>query len=126
MQYSSSFAGLTPELAELHLSHMSRERLLRPRSLEYFFGCPLQNFVLNSYPYTTNELLRQIGAFTTLKHLSLLNSPLITGTEFRLSRHIQGFLDLVLSTLVQTVCFILMHFKILNLVLSRHWRVTPV
>lgn len=82
MQYNSSLAGLTPELAELHLSHMSRERLLRPRTLEYFLGCPLQNFVLNSYPYSTNELLRQLGAFTALKHLSLVNSPLITGTEF--------------------------------------------
>lgn len=81
MQYSSSLAGLTPALVELLLSHMSRERLLRPRTLELFFGCPLQKFVLNCYPYSTNELLRQLRAFTTLKHLSLINSPLITGTE---------------------------------------------
>ncbi|XP_055007005.1 uncharacterized protein si:ch73-173p19.1 isoform X2 [Boleophthalmus pectinirostris] len=78
MQYSSSLAGLTPELAELLLEHMSRERLLRPRTLELFFGCPLQKFVLNCYPYSTNELLRQLRAFTALKHLSLINSPLIT------------------------------------------------
>uniref|UniRef100_A0A4W4GXM4 Uncharacterized protein n=1 Tax=Electrophorus electricus TaxID=8005 RepID=A0A4W4GXM4_ELEEL len=78
MQYSSSLAGLTPELAELLLSHMASERLLRPRTLELFFGCPLRMFVLNSYPYTTNELLRQLRAFTALKHLSLVNSPLIT------------------------------------------------
>ncbi|XP_029003667.1 uncharacterized protein si:ch73-173p19.1 isoform X2 [Betta splendens] len=78
MQYSSSLAGLTPELAELLLSHMVRERLLRPRTLELFFGCPLQKFVLNCYPYSTNELLRQLRAFTALKHLSLVNSPLIT------------------------------------------------
>lgn len=78
MQYSSSLAGLTPELAELLLNHMSRERLLRPRTLELFFGCPLQKFVLNCYPYSTNELLRQLRAFTALKHLSLVNSPLIT------------------------------------------------
>ncbi|XP_008394857.1 uncharacterized protein LOC103456832 isoform X1 [Poecilia reticulata] len=78
MQYSSSLAGLTPELAELLLSHMSRERLLRPRTLELFFGCQLQKLVLNCYPYSTNELLRQLRAFTTLKHLSLVNSPLIT------------------------------------------------
>ncbi|KAM7390257.1 hypothetical protein PAMA_008434 [Pampus argenteus] len=78
MQYSSSLACLTPELAELLLNHMSRERLLRPRSLELFFGCPLQKFVLNCYPYSTNELLRQLRAFTALKHLSLVNSPLIT------------------------------------------------
>ncbi|XP_061613582.1 uncharacterized protein si:ch73-173p19.1 isoform X1 [Phyllopteryx taeniolatus] len=78
MQYSSSLAGLTPELAELLLSHMAQERLLRPRNLEQFFGCPLQKFVLNCYPYATNELLRQLRAFTALKHLSLVNSPLIT------------------------------------------------
>ncbi|XP_058486395.1 uncharacterized protein si:ch73-173p19.1 [Solea solea] len=78
MQYSSSLACLTPELAELLLNHMSRERLLRPRTLELFFGCPLQKFVLNCYPYSTNELLRQLRAFTVLKHLSLVNSPLIT------------------------------------------------
>ncbi|XP_070841669.1 uncharacterized protein [Chaetodon trifascialis] len=78
MQYSSSLACLTPELAELLLNHMSRERLLRPRTLELFFGCPLQKFVLNCYPYSTNELLRQLRAFAALKHLSLVNSPLIT------------------------------------------------
>nr|XP_057916741.1 uncharacterized protein si:ch73-173p19.1 [Doryrhamphus excisus] len=78
MQYSSSLAGLTPELAELLLNHMAHERLLRPRNLELFFGCPLQKFALNSYPYSTNELLRQLRAFTALKHLSLVNSPLIT------------------------------------------------
>nr|XP_015209955.1 PREDICTED: uncharacterized protein LOC107078250 isoform X1 [Lepisosteus oculatus] len=78
MQYSSSLSCLTPELAELLLTHMSRERLLRPRCLELFFGCPIQKFVLNCYPYSTNELLRQLRAFTTLKHLSLVSSPLIT------------------------------------------------
>ncbi|XP_061569904.1 uncharacterized protein si:ch73-173p19.1 [Cololabis saira] len=78
MQYSSSLACLTPELAELLLNHMAHERLLRPRTLELFFGCPLQKFVLNCYPYSTNELLRQLRAFPGLKHLSLVNSPLIT------------------------------------------------
>ncbi|KAL7840896.1 hypothetical protein AOLI_G00262190 [Acnodon oligacanthus] len=78
MQYSSSLAGLTPESAELLLGHMTSGRLLRPRTLELFFGCPLRSFILNSYPYTTNELLRQLRAFTALKHLSLVNSPLIT------------------------------------------------
>ncbi|KAM8881523.1 uncharacterized protein ACB058_001684 isoform 1-T1 [Synchiropus picturatus] len=78
MQYSSSLAGLTPQLAELLLDHMTRERLLRPRTLELFFGCQLQKLVLDCYPYSTNELLRQLRAFTSLKHLSLLCSPLIT------------------------------------------------
>ncbi|XP_057680817.1 uncharacterized protein si:ch73-173p19.1 isoform X2 [Corythoichthys intestinalis] len=78
MQYCSSLAGLTPELAEVLLGHMAERRLLRPRSLELFFGCPLQKLVLNCYPYATNELLRQLRAFTALKHLSLVSSPLIT------------------------------------------------
>ena len=52
--------------------------------LELFFGCPLQKFILNCYPYSTNELLRQLRAFTALKHLSLVNSPLITGRAGRL------------------------------------------
>ncbi|XP_028290187.1 uncharacterized protein LOC114454149 [Gouania willdenowi] len=76
--HSSRLAGLTAEVAELLLNHMSRERLLRPRTLELFFGCPIQIFVLNNYPYSTNELLRQLRVFTALKHLSLVNSPLIT------------------------------------------------
>lgn len=91
MQYSSSLACLTPELAELLLNHMSRERLLRPRTLELFFGCPLQKFVLNCYPYSTNELLRQLRAFTALKHLSLVNSPLITGVRFHPRMEFVGF-----------------------------------
>ncbi|XP_076868405.1 uncharacterized protein LOC143519155 [Brachyhypopomus gauderio] len=78
MQYTSSLSGLTPQLAELLLGHMASERLLRPRTLELFFGCPLGKFVLNSYPYATNELLRQLRAFPALKHLSLVNSQLIT------------------------------------------------
>lgn len=92
MQYSSSLAGLTPELVEHLLRHMSQERLLRPRTLEFFFGCPLQKFVLNCYPYSTNELLRQLRAFATLKHLSLVNSPLITGTAQTLPRSLNTLL----------------------------------
>lgn len=92
MQYSSSLAGLTPELVEHLLRHMSQERLLRPRTLEFFFGCPLQKFVLNCYPYSTNELLRQLRAFATLKHLSLVNSPLITGTAQTLRRSLNTLL----------------------------------
>lgn len=79
-------ASLTPQLVEHLLRHMSQQRLLRPRTLEFFFGCPLQKFVLNFYPYCTNELLRQLRAFATLKHLSLVNSPLITGTAELSSR----------------------------------------
>lgn len=111
MQYSSSLAGLTPELVELLLNHMSRERLLRPRTLELFFGCPLQKFVLNCYPYSTNELLRQLRAFTALRHLSLVNSPLITGNAV-----VTDFSEFAASALfTHFVCFA----HLFPLVLSR-------
>ncbi|KAJ8375115.1 hypothetical protein SKAU_G00056950 [Synaphobranchus kaupii] len=98
MQYSSSLSCLTPELAELLLNHMSRERLLRPRTLELFFGCPLQKFVLNCYPYSTNELLRQLRAFTALKHLSLVNSPLITDSGLSVLSSLQKLQHLNLAS----------------------------
>lgn len=114
MQYSSSLAGLTPELVELLLNHMSRERLLRPRTLELFFGCPLQKFVLNCYPYSTNELLRQLRAFTALKHLSLVNSPLITGKSV-----VKGLSEFAASGVFRSFCCF-------PLVLSRLWAVGSV
>ncbi|XP_010883825.2 uncharacterized protein si:ch73-173p19.1 isoform X2 [Esox lucius] len=98
MQYSSSLSCLTPELAELLLSHMSRERLLRPRTLELFFGCPMQKFILNCYPYSTNELLRQLRAFTALKHLSLVNSPLITDAGLSVLSSLQKLQHLNLAS----------------------------
>uniref|UniRef100_A0A671NET7 Uncharacterized LOC107677144 n=1 Tax=Sinocyclocheilus anshuiensis TaxID=1608454 RepID=A0A671NET7_9TELE len=98
MQYSSSLACLTPELAELLLAHMARERLLRPRTLELFFGCPLQKFVLNCYPYTTNELLRQLRAFSCLKHLSFVNSPLITDAGLSVLSNLSKLQHLNLSS----------------------------
>ncbi|KAI2648845.1 Dynein regulatory complex subunit 6 [Labeo rohita] len=98
MQYSSSLACLTPELAELLLAHMARERLLKPRTLELFFGCPLQKFVLNCYPYTTNELLRQLRAFSCLKHLSFVNSPLITDAGLSVLSNLSKLQHLNLSS----------------------------
>ncbi|CAB1340641.1 unnamed protein product [Coregonus sp. 'balchen'] len=103
MQYSSSLSCLTPELAELLLSHMSRERLLRPRTLELFFGCPMQKFVLNCYPYSTNELLRQLRAFTALKHLSLhLNLASCSKLTDSCLQHITGLKSLSFLSLDQT------------------------
>ncbi|XP_016398822.1 uncharacterized protein LOC107732090 isoform X1 [Sinocyclocheilus rhinocerous] len=98
MQYSSSLACLTPELAELLLAHIARERLLRPRTLELFFGCPLQKFVLNCYPYTTNELLRQLRAFSCLKHLSFVSSPLITDAGLSVLSNLSKLQHLNLSS----------------------------
>ncbi|KAJ8277031.1 hypothetical protein GJAV_G00070700 [Gymnothorax javanicus] len=114
MQYSSSLSGLTPELAELLLTHMSRERLLRPRTLELFFGCPIQKFVLNCYPYSTNELLRQLRAFTSLKHLSLVNSPLITDSGLSVLSSIQKLQHLNLASCSKLTDSCLQHITGLN------------
>lgn len=122
MQYSSSLACLTPELAELLLNHMSRERLLRPRTLELFFGCPLQKFVLNCYPYSTNELLRQLRAFTALKHLSLVNSPLITGIQVHLRMEFLVFSDISFAVSTSAVYLV----NVCYFILSRFWAVDPV
>uniref|UniRef100_H3ALW5 Uncharacterized protein n=1 Tax=Latimeria chalumnae TaxID=7897 RepID=H3ALW5_LATCH len=81
MQYISSLSSLAPELAEQLVAYMIKERLLRPKTLELFFGCQMQKLVLNCYPYATNELLRQLRAFHTLKHLSLVSCSLITGLK---------------------------------------------
>ncbi|XP_039609154.1 uncharacterized protein si:ch73-173p19.1 [Polypterus senegalus] len=97
MQYNSSLARLTPELAEHLLTYLARERLLRPRTLEYFFGCQIQKFVLNCYPYSTNELLRQLRAFQTLKHLSLVSSPLLTDSGMSFLPSLQKLQHLNLS-----------------------------
>ncbi|KAK3541212.1 hypothetical protein QTP86_016815 [Hemibagrus guttatus] len=78
MQFVSSFSCLTAELAERLLGQMISDRLLNPRTLHLFIGCSLGTLTLNSYPYTTNTLLQQLGTFTHLTHLSLVNSPLIT------------------------------------------------
>ncbi|XP_060717966.1 uncharacterized protein si:ch73-173p19.1 [Tachysurus vachellii] len=78
MQFVSSFSCLTAELTERLLGQMISDRLLNPRTLQLFIGCSLGTLILNSYPYTTNTLLQQLGTFTHLTHLSLVNSPLIT------------------------------------------------
>lgn len=111
MQYSSSLSCLTPELAELLLTHMTRERLLRPRTLELFFGCPLQKFVLNCYPYSTNELLRQLRAFTALKHLSLINSPLITDSGLSVLSSLVRLQHLNLASCSKLTDLCLQHIK---------------
>ncbi|XP_030047822.1 uncharacterized protein LOC115461903 [Microcaecilia unicolor] len=89
MQYCSSLSSLTPELAEHLIAYMVQERILRPRILELFFGCPILKIVLNCYPYATNELLRQLQAFQSLKHLSLVSCPLITDQGMVVVKHLQ-------------------------------------
>ncbi|XP_066441231.1 uncharacterized protein [Eleutherodactylus coqui] len=78
MQYPGSLSGLTPDLAEMIIDYMIKERVLRPKSLELFAGCPIRRITLNCYPYCTNELVRQLRGFPGLRRLSLSSSSLIT------------------------------------------------
>ncbi|XP_065442583.1 uncharacterized protein LOC101931465 isoform X6 [Chrysemys picta bellii] len=108
-QYCSSLASLTPPLAERLLAYMILHRQLRPKTLELFFGCHIQTLVLSCYPYATNELLRQLRAFQSLRHLSLVSCSLLTGTGggwladqgLSVVRHLQRLQHLNLSACVK-------------------------
>ncbi|XP_078393374.1 uncharacterized protein LOC144676983 isoform X1 [Cetorhinus maximus] len=114
MQYSRSLACLTPELAEHLLLHMTNERLLRPKSFELFFGCQIQKLVLNCYPYATNELLRQLRAFQSLKHLSLTSCSLITDSGLEVVSNLQRLQHLNLAACVKLTDHCLRSVKGLN------------
>ncbi|KAJ1098463.1 hypothetical protein NDU88_003574, partial [Pleurodeles waltl] len=114
MQYCSSLASLTPELAEHLIAYMIREKLLRPKSLELFFGCQIQKIVLNCYPYATNELVRQLRAFHTLKHLSLVSCSLITDQGLSVVNHLQKLQYLNLCACVKLTDSCLQSLKGLN------------
>ncbi|XP_065254595.1 uncharacterized protein LOC135873914 [Emys orbicularis] len=100
-QYCSSLASLTPPLAERLLAYMILHRLLRPKTLELFFGCHIQTLVLSCYPYATNELLRQLRAFQSLRHLSLVSCSLLTDQGLSVVRHLQRLQHLNLSACVK-------------------------
>ncbi|KAM9163490.1 uncharacterized protein ACDP82_001268 [Pangshura tecta] len=100
-QYCSSLASLTPPLAERLLAYMIHHRLLRPKTLELFFGCHIQTLVLSCYPYATNELLRQLRAFQSLRHLSLVSCSLLTDQGLCVVRHLQRLQQLNLSACVK-------------------------
>ncbi|XP_039384015.1 uncharacterized protein LOC120399630 isoform X2 [Mauremys reevesii] len=100
-QYCSSLASLTPPLAERLLAYMIHHRLLRPKTLELFFGCHIQTLVLSCYPYATNELLRQLRAFPSLRHLSLVSCSLLTDQGLSVVRHLQRLQHLNLSACVK-------------------------
>ncbi|XP_059502261.1 uncharacterized protein si:ch73-173p19.1 isoform X2 [Stegostoma tigrinum] len=114
MQYSRSLACLTPELAEHLLLHMINQRLLRPKSIELFFGCQIQKLVLNCYPYTTNDLLRQLRAFQSLRHLSLTSCPLITDSGLEVVSSLQRLQQLNLAACVKLTDHCLCSLKGLN------------
>uniref|UniRef100_A0ABM5GM48 Uncharacterized protein isoform X2 n=1 Tax=Pogona vitticeps TaxID=103695 RepID=A0ABM5GM48_9SAUR len=96
-QYCSSLAALTPGLAEQLLAAMIQQSLLTPRNLRLFFGCPLQKLCLDCYPYATNELLRQLRAFPSLRHLSLLACSVITDQGLCVLQHLSRLQQLNLS-----------------------------
>ncbi|XP_067391797.1 uncharacterized protein [Emydura macquarii macquarii] len=100
-QYCSSLASLTPPLAERLLAYMIQEKLLRPKTLELFFGCRLQTLVLSCYPYTTNELLRQLRAFQSLRHLRLGSCSLLTDQGLAVLQHLRRLQHLDLSACVK-------------------------
>uniref|UniRef100_H3ALW3 UBX domain-containing protein n=1 Tax=Latimeria chalumnae TaxID=7897 RepID=H3ALW3_LATCH len=111
MQYISSLSSLAPELAEQLVAYMIKERLLRPKTLELFFGCQMQKLVLNCYPYATNELLRQLRAFHTLKHLSLVSCSLITDQGLSVVSTLQKLQHLNLSACVKLTDNCIQHIK---------------
>ncbi|XP_063806466.1 uncharacterized protein LOC134985575 [Pseudophryne corroboree] len=78
MQYSGSLSGLTPDLAEMIIDYMIRERALRPKTLDLFTGCPVRRITLNCYQYCTNDLIRHLRGFPGLRTLSLSSCHLIT------------------------------------------------
>ncbi|XP_078254088.1 uncharacterized protein LOC144592831 isoform X2 [Rhinoraja longicauda] len=106
MQYSRSLACLTPELAEHLLLYVINQRLLRPKSFEIFFGCQIQRLVLDCYPYATNDLLRQLRAFHSLRHLSLSSCSLVTdsGLEVLSSLHRLQHLNLAACVKLTNNC----------------------
>ncbi|KAE8594928.1 hypothetical protein XENTR_v10015383 [Xenopus tropicalis] len=88
MQYSRSFSRVTPEIVELIIDHMIKERALRPRTLELFGGCPIRQISLKCYQYCTNELIRHLQHFPSLKSLNLSSCSLLTDQGLRVMKHL--------------------------------------
>ncbi|XP_069585152.1 uncharacterized protein [Ranitomeya imitator] len=97
LQYPGSLSGLTPDLVEMIIDHMIKERILRPKTLELFSGCSVRRIVLNCYPYCTNDLVRQLRGFPGLRRLSLSSSSLITDHGLCELKHLQKIQNLNLS-----------------------------
>lgn len=97
MQYSGSLSGLTPDLAEVIIDHMVKERVLRPKTLDLFTGCPIRSLTLNCYQYCTNDLIRQLRGFPSLRLLSLSSAGLITDQALSVMQHLHRLQHLNLS-----------------------------
>ncbi|XP_075173046.1 uncharacterized protein LOC142244658 isoform X1 [Anomaloglossus baeobatrachus] len=111
LQYPGSLSGLTPDLAEMIIDYMIKERVLRPKTLELFSGCPVRGIVLNCYPYCTNELVRQLRGFPGLRRLSLSSSSLITDLGLCELKHLQKIQNLNLSSCRNLTESCLLHLR---------------
>ncbi|KAM8967225.1 uncharacterized protein RCH25_025928 [Pelodytes ibericus] len=98
MQYSRSLSGLTPELAELIIDHMIKERILRPRSFELFTGSSIRRVTLNCYQYCTNDLVRHLRGFPNLRTLSLTSCTLLTDQGLSVVQYLHKLQYLNLSS----------------------------
>ncbi|XP_073407840.1 uncharacterized protein [Dendrobates tinctorius] len=114
LQYPGSLSGLTPDLAEMIIDHMIKERILRPKTLELFSGCSIRRIVLNCYPYCTNDLVRQLRGFPGLRRLSLSSSSLITDHGLCELKHLQKIQNLNLSSCRNLTENCLLHLRGLN------------
>ncbi|KAM4603186.1 uncharacterized protein O3C94_022753 isoform 1-T2 [Discoglossus pictus] len=111
MQYARSLSGLTPEVAELIIDHMIKQQTLRPRTLELFTGCPLRKISLNCYQYSTNELIRHLRGFPSLRTLSLTSCTLITDQGLCVVQHLHKLQYLNLSSCTKLTDLCLLHLK---------------
>ncbi|XP_053569228.1 uncharacterized protein LOC128659681 [Bombina bombina] len=111
MQYPRSLSGLTPEVAEIIITHMTKEQTLRPRTLELFSGCPIRKITLNCYQYTTNELIKHLRGFPSLKSLSLTSCTLLTDQGVSVVQHLHKLQYLNLSSCVKLTDLCLQHIS---------------
>ncbi|XP_068091519.1 uncharacterized protein [Hyperolius riggenbachi] len=111
MQYPGSLSGVTPDLAEMIIDYMVKERVLRPKTLELFTGCPVRRLTLNCYPYCTNELVRQLCGFPGLRNLSLISAHLITDQALYVLQHLHRLQHLNLTACRNLTDTCLLHLR---------------
>ncbi|XP_073533249.1 uncharacterized protein [Phyllobates terribilis] len=111
LQYPGSLSGLTPDLVEMIIDHMIKERILFAKTLELFSGCAVRVISLSCYPYCTNDLVRQLRVFPGLRRLSLSSSSLITDHGLSELKHLQKIQNLNLSGCCNLTESCLLHLR---------------